>query len=81
MVLVLCIGDLHVPHRAAALPARFKALLVPGRIHHVLCTGNLCTRVREKERERGGRRKEGRDSFVFSFRALIGHIRRASATR
>jgi len=46
MVLVLCIGDLHVPQRAAALPARFKALLVPGRIHHVLCTGNLCTRVR-----------------------------------
>ena len=45
MVLVLCIGDLHVPHRAAALPARFRALLVPGRIHHVLCTGNLCTRV------------------------------------
>ena len=27
MVLVLCIGDFHVPHRAAALPARFKALL------------------------------------------------------
>lgn len=47
MVLVLCIGDLHVPHRAAALPARFKALLVPGRIHHILCTGNLCTPVRE----------------------------------
>lgn len=28
MVLVLCIGDLHIPHRATDLPAKFKALLV-----------------------------------------------------
>jgi len=35
MVLVLCIGDLHVPHRATDLPAKFKALLVPGKIHHI----------------------------------------------
>ncbi len=46
MVLVLCIGDLHVPHRATDLPAKFKALLVPGKIHHILCPGNLCTQAR-----------------------------------
>lgn len=42
MVLVLCIGDLHIPYRAVGLPAKFKALLVPGKIHHILCPGNLC---------------------------------------
>jgi len=43
-VLVLVIGDLHVPHRANAVPAKFKKLLVPGKIQHILCTGNLCGR-------------------------------------
>mmetsp|Transcript_22609 Transcript_22609/g.57895 ORF Transcript_22609/g.57895 Transcript_22609/m.57895 type:complete len:195 (-) Transcript_22609:58-642(-) len=42
MVLVLCVSDLHVPHRAADMPPEFKKLLVPGKIHHVLCAGNLC---------------------------------------
>lgn len=46
MVLVLCIGDLHIPHRATDLPPKFKALLVPGKIGHILCPGNLCTEVR-----------------------------------
>jgi len=40
-MLVLVLGDLHVPHRASCLPAKFKKLLVPGRIQHILCTGNL----------------------------------------
>jgi vacuolar protein sorting-associated protein 29 len=44
MVLVLCIGDLHVPSRVASLPAKFRSLLVPGKIQHVLCTGDLCDR-------------------------------------
>jgi len=44
MVLVLCIGDFHVPHRSTDLPQRFKELLQPGKIHHILCTGNLCCR-------------------------------------
>ncbi|KAF0979685.1 hypothetical protein FDP41_001353 [Naegleria fowleri] len=44
MVLVLVIGDLHIPHRASDLPEQFKALLVPGRIQHILCTGNLCSK-------------------------------------
>lgn len=43
MVLVLCLGDLHIPHRAVDLPSKFKSLLAPGKIHHILCTGNLCS--------------------------------------
>lgn len=35
------LGDLHIPHRCGSLPAKFKKLLVPGRIQHILCTGNL----------------------------------------
>ncbi|KAD5961093.1 hypothetical protein E3N88_12566 [Mikania micrantha] len=42
MVLVLAIGDLHIPHRAPDLPAKFKSMLVPGKIQHIICTGNLC---------------------------------------
>ncbi|CAL9201169.1 unnamed protein product [Musa hybrid cultivar] len=42
MVLVLAIGDLHIPHRAPDLPAKFKQMLVPGKIQHILCVGNLC---------------------------------------
>ena len=40
---MLITGDIHIPHRANSIPAAFKKLLVPGRINHVLCTGNLCT--------------------------------------
>ncbi|MXQ84348.1 hypothetical protein E5288_WYG020918 [Bos mutus] len=36
--------DLHIPHRCNSLPAKFKKLLVPGKIQHILCTGNLCTK-------------------------------------
>ena len=42
MSLVLLIGDLHIPHRAVDVPAKFKELLPAGRFAHVLCTGNLC---------------------------------------
>lgn len=38
------LGDLHIPHRVASLPAKFRKLLTPGRIQHILCTGNLCNR-------------------------------------
>ncbi|CAD7695196.1 unnamed protein product [Ostreobium quekettii] len=44
MVLVLCISDLHIPHRAADLPSKFRELLQPGKISHILCPGNLCCR-------------------------------------
>ncbi|XP_069789450.1 vacuolar protein sorting-associated protein 29 isoform X1 [Narcine bancroftii] len=43
-MLVLVLGDLHIPHRCNTLPAKFKKLLVPGKIQHILCTGNLCTK-------------------------------------
>lgn len=46
MVLVLCIADLHIPSRAADLPPKFKALLQPGKIQHILCPGNLNSKVR-----------------------------------
>ncbi|SAL95925.1 hypothetical protein [Absidia glauca] len=42
MVLVLVIGDLHIPHRAHDLPLKFKKLLVPGKIQQIICTGNIC---------------------------------------
>ncbi|KAF8878523.1 Metallo-dependent phosphatase-like protein [Infundibulicybe gibba] len=42
MVLVLVIGDLHIPHRIHDLPNKFKKLLVPGKIQQILCTGNVC---------------------------------------
>ncbi|EFN60021.1 hypothetical protein CHLNCDRAFT_133211 [Chlorella variabilis] len=45
MVLVLCIGHLHLPHRAADLPPKFKSLLGPGKVSHILCPGNLCTEM------------------------------------
>ncbi|KAI9345141.1 Metallo-dependent phosphatase-like protein [Zopfochytrium polystomum] len=44
MVLLLILGDLHIPHRAIDLPPKFKKLLVPGKIHQIICTGNLCSR-------------------------------------
>ena len=43
-MLVLVIGDFHVPHRSPSLPPKFKQMLVPGKIQHVICTGNLCTK-------------------------------------
>ncbi|VDM94362.1 unnamed protein product, partial [Onchocerca ochengi] len=43
-MLVLVIGDFHIPHRNHNIPAKFRKLLVPNKMQHVLCTGNLCTR-------------------------------------
>lgn len=43
-MLVLVIGDLHIPHRAIDLPIKFKKLLVPGKIQQILTTGNICNR-------------------------------------
>ncbi|BFZ54616.1 Vacuolar protein sorting-associated protein 29 [Savitreella phatthalungensis] len=43
-MLVLLIGDLHIPHRSPDLPSQFKKLLAPGKIAQVLCTGNLTDR-------------------------------------
>jgi vacuolar protein sorting-associated protein 29 len=42
--LVLVLGDLHIPYRVDDLCEKFKALLVPNKMKHILCTGNLCSR-------------------------------------
>ncbi|KAJ1961814.1 Vacuolar protein sorting-associated protein 29 [Dispira parvispora] len=44
MVLVLVIGDLHIPQRAVNIPDLLRSLLVPGKIQQILCTGNLTDR-------------------------------------
>ncbi|RNC49105.1 vacuolar sorting protein [Trypanosoma cruzi] len=41
MVLVLVVGDLHIPQRAAAIPEEFTQMFSPGRINIVLITGNV----------------------------------------
>ena len=38
------VGDVHIPERKSAIPAKFRELLVPGKIQHVLCTGNVTTK-------------------------------------
>jgi vacuolar protein sorting-associated protein 29 len=39
--LVLVLGDLHIPERAHAIPENFKRMLVPNKMKHVICTGNI----------------------------------------
>ena len=39
--LVLVLGDLHIPTRASKIPAAFKRMLVPNKMQHVICCGNL----------------------------------------
>ncbi|CAO1619758.1 unnamed protein product [Sympodiomycopsis kandeliae] len=43
-MLVLLLGDLHLPLRASSLPLKFRKLLVPGKIQQIICTGNVCDR-------------------------------------
>ncbi|XP_022726723.1 uncharacterized protein LOC111282748 [Durio zibethinus] len=45
MVLVLAIGNLHIPRRAPDLPPKFKSMLVHGTIQHIICTSNLCIKL------------------------------------
>ncbi|KAJ1717868.1 Vacuolar protein sorting-associated protein 29 [Coemansia biformis] len=45
MTLVLVLGDIHIPQRAADIPAKFRKLLVPGKVDLILCTGNLADRA------------------------------------
>jgi vacuolar protein sorting-associated protein 29 len=47
--LVLVLGDIHIPHRAAIIPEKFKRMLVPNKMQHVLCTGNLVVREQLEE--------------------------------
>lgn len=47
--LVLVVGDLHIPHRASHIPEKFKRMLVPNKMQHVLCTGNLTSKEQYDE--------------------------------
>mmetsp|Transcript_8674 Transcript_8674/g.10583 ORF Transcript_8674/g.10583 Transcript_8674/m.10583 type:complete len:136 (+) Transcript_8674:43-450(+) len=47
--LVLVLGDVHIPHRCAFIPEKFQRMLVPNKMQHVICTGNLCTREQYDE--------------------------------
>lgn len=47
--LVLVLGDAHIPHRAGLIPDKFQRMLVPNKMQHVVCTGNLCTREQYDE--------------------------------
>lgn len=48
--LVLVLGDLHIPQRASRIPAPFKRMLVPNKMAHVICTGNLSAEQYEELR-------------------------------
>ncbi|CAJ1948647.1 unnamed protein product [Cylindrotheca closterium] len=39
--LVLILGDLHMPDRATSIHESFKRMLVPNKMQHVICTGNI----------------------------------------
>ena len=43
-MLVLIIGDLHIPYKAHEISKIFRENLVPGKIHQILCTGNVCVK-------------------------------------
>ena len=38
---MLVLGDMHIPQRASKIPAPFKRMLVPNKMQHVICTGNI----------------------------------------
>lgn len=42
--LVLVLGDAHIPHRSGSIPEKFQRMLVPNKMQHVVCTGNLSTK-------------------------------------
>mmetsp|Transcript_24551 Transcript_24551/g.40928 ORF Transcript_24551/g.40928 Transcript_24551/m.40928 type:complete len:188 (+) Transcript_24551:31-594(+) len=47
--LALVVGDFHIPHRAAGIPEKFQRMLVPNKMQHVLCTGNLVNKEQYDE--------------------------------
>ncbi|KAI9908983.1 hypothetical protein PsorP6_014727 [Peronosclerospora sorghi] len=40
----MVLGDSHIPTRASEIPKAFQKILVPNKVQHVLCTGNLVTK-------------------------------------
>ena len=41
--MILIVGDLHIPQRCLKIPKQFAEILTPGKVHKILCTGNLTT--------------------------------------
>jgi vacuolar protein sorting-associated protein 29 len=39
--LVLVVGDMHIGSRSAGIPEKFKKMLVPNKMQHVLCKSSL----------------------------------------
>ena len=42
-MLILVIGDLHIPQRKLVIPEQFLKLIVPGKIDRIISVGNLTT--------------------------------------
>lgn len=44
-MLILIIGDLYIPFKSSDISQVFQDQLQPGKIQHILCTGNLCLKA------------------------------------
>ena len=42
-MLILVLGDLHIPQRALVIPEQFLKLIVPGKVDRIISVGNLTT--------------------------------------
>lgn len=47
--LVLIIGDHHISNRANLIPEKFQRMLVPNKMQHVICTGNVGSKEQYEE--------------------------------
>lgn len=48
-MLILIVGDMHIPHRTYSIPNKICETLKNGKINHIICTGNLCTKIQIEE--------------------------------
>lgn len=44
---MLLAGDMHIPHRVPDVADKFRKILAPNKMQHVLCTGNLTSREQQ----------------------------------
>lgn len=66
--LVLVLGDMHIPHREAAIPEKFKKMLVPNKMQHVLCTGNLVGKDQYDDLRTWDNKRTVREGILNPFR-------------
>ena len=43
-MLILIIGDLYIPFKSSDMSPLFQEQLQPGKIQHIICTGNICVK-------------------------------------